>query len=73
MLMTTAKYSLPRRPIDSTNEKIEELKVIIKNQSKTQQEMLVMITEINASLKDLKDFKEKQIIEAEKARQGWIF
>lgn len=71
--MTTAKYSLPRRPIDSTNEKIEELKVIIKNQSKTQQEMLVMITEINASLKDLKDFKEKQIIEAEKARQGWIF
>ena len=68
-----AKYSLPKRPIDVAYEKIAELKIIINNQAKTQKEMMELIREMNTTLKDLKDFKEKQIIEDEKSRQGWIF
>ena len=68
-----AKYSLPKRHIDVAYEKIAELKIIINNQAKTQKEMMELIREMNTTLKDLKDFKEKQIIEDEKSRQGWIF
>ncbi len=68
-----AKYSLPKKPIDVAYEKIAELKIIINNQAKTQKEMMELIKEMNKSLKDLKDFKEKQIIEAEQARAGWFY
>ena len=62
-----------KRPIDVAYERIAELKAILHQQNLVQERLLNMIKEMNTSLKDLKDFKEKEVIEKEKARQGWIW
>jgi len=62
-----------KRPIDVAYERIAELKAILHQQNLVQERLLNMIKEINVSLKDLKDFKEKEVIEKEKARQGWFY
>jgi hypothetical protein len=66
-------YPLPRKPIDRAFEKITELKIIIQQQNKIQTEMLDMIVKMGSDLNDLREIKEKEIIEKEKARAGWIW
>ena len=61
------------RPIDRAFDKIAELKILIKKQDKQLENMAGILVEMSKQLKDLKDFKEKEVIEKEKARQGWIF
>ncbi len=62
-----------KRPIDVAYERIAELKAILHQQNLVQERLLNMIKEMNLSLKDLKDFKEKEVIEKEKLRQGWFY
>ena len=64
---------IDKKPIDVAYERIAELKAILHQQNLVQERLLNMIKEMNVSLKDLKDFKEKQIIEAEQARAGWFY
>lgn len=61
------------RPIDRAFDKIAELKVLIRKQDKQMENMAEILVEMSKQLKDLKEFKEKEVIEKEKARQGWIF
>ena len=63
------KLVVEKKPIDVAYERIAELKAILHQQNLVQEKLLNMIKEMNVSLKDLKDFKEKE----EKARQGWIW
>tara|TARA_R100000773_G_scaffold24396_1_gene21486 strand:- start:328 stop:564 length:237 start_codon:yes stop_codon:yes gene_type:complete len=64
---------IDKKPIDVAYERIAELKAILHQQNIVQEKLLNMIKEINVSLKDLKDFKEKEVIEKEKLRQGWFY
>ena len=61
------------RPIDKAFDKIAELKILIKKQDKQLESMAGILVEMSKQLKDLKDFKEKEAIEKEKARQGWFY
>ena len=61
------------KPIDKAFDKIAELKVLIRKQDKQMENMAGILVEMSKQLKDLKEFKEKEVIEKEKARQGWIF
>ena len=63
------KLVVEKKPIDVAYERIAELKAILHQQNLVQEKLLNMIKEMNVSLKDLKDFKEKE----EKARQGWFY
>lgn len=67
------KLVVEKKPIDVAYERIAELKSILHQQNLVQEKLLNMIKEMNVSLKDLKDFKEKEVIEREKARQGWFY
>lgn len=67
------QLAVEKRPIDVAYERIAELKAILHQQNIVQERLLNMIKEMNVSLKDLKDFKEKEVIEKEKARQGWFY
>ncbi len=64
---------IDKKPIDVAYERIAELKAILHQQNIVQERLLNMIKEMNVSLNDLKDFKEKEVIEKEKARQGWFY
>lgn len=61
------------RPIDRAFDKIAELKVLIRKQDKQMENMAVILVEMSKQLKDLKDFKEKEVIEKERARAGWFY
>ena len=61
------------RPIDRAFDKIAELKVLIRKQDKQMENMAEILVEMSKQLKDLKDFKEKEVIEKERARQGWFY
>lgn len=61
------------RPIDRAFDKIAELKVLIRNQDKQIENMAEILVEMSKQLKDLKDFKEKEVIEKERARAGWFY
>ena len=61
------------RPIDKAFDKIAELKVLIRKQDKQMENMAVILVEMSKQLKDLKDFKEKEVIEKERARAGWFY
>ena len=52
---------------------IDELKIMIKNQETQIENISKILVQISKQLKDLKDFKEKEVIEKEKVRQGWFF
>lgn len=64
---------IEKRPIDRAFEEICELKILIRNQNKQVTNMEKIMIEIKNTLKELQDFKEKEVIEREKSRQGWIF
>ena len=64
---------IKQKPIDRAFEKIAELKILINNQNNQIENMANILVEMSNQLKDLKDFKEKEVVEKEKARQGWIF
>lgn len=61
------------RPIDRAFDKIAELKVMIRKQEKQIENMSEILVEMSKQLKDLKDFKEKEVIEKERARAGWFY
>jgi len=61
------------RPIDKAFDKIAELKIMIRNQDKQIENMAEILVEMSKQLKDLKDFKEKEVIEKERARAGWFY
>lgn len=61
------------RPIDRAFDKIAELKVLIRKQDKQMENMAEILVEMSKQLKDLKDFKEKEVIEKERARAGWFY
>lgn len=61
------------RPIDRAFDKIAELKVLIRKQDKQIENMAEILVEMSKQLKDLKDFKEKEVIEKERARAGWFY
>jgi hypothetical protein len=61
------------KPIDKAFDKIAELKVLIKKQDKQLENMAGILVEMSKQLKDLKDFKEKEVIEKERARAGWFY
>ena len=67
------KIRIDKKPIDIAYERIAELKAILIQQNMVQEKLLNTIQEMNKKLKDLQDFKEKEIIEKEKARQGWFY
>jgi len=64
---------IEKRPIDRAFEEICELKILIRNQNKQITNVEKILNQVKNQLKDLQDFKEKEIIEREKSRQGWIF
>ncbi len=64
---------IEKRPIDRAFEEICELKILIRNQNKQITNMENIMIQIKNTLKELQDFKEKEVIEREKSRQGWIF
>lgn len=64
---------IEKRPIDRAFEEICELKILIRNQNKQMTNMENIMIQIKNTLKELQDFKEKEVIEREKSRQGWIF
>ena len=67
------KIRIDKKPIDIAYERIAELKGILIQQNMVQEKLLNIIQDMNKKLKDLQDFKEKEIIEKEKARQGWFY
>jgi len=67
------KIRIDKRPIDLAYERIAELKGILIQQNMVQEKLLNIIQNMDKKLKDLQDFKEKEIIEKEKARQGWFY
>jgi hypothetical protein len=67
------KIKIDKKPIDIAYERIAELKAILIQQNMVQEKLLNIIEEMNKKLKDLQDFKEKEIVEKEKARQGWFY
>ena len=67
------KYSLPKKPIDIAYEKIAELKVMVKNSGDIQKKMLAIILQLETKIDRLETLQEKQIKDAEKSREGWIF
>ena len=73
MNINMASNRIKQKPIDKAFEKIAELKILINNQNKLIESMSDVMLEMSNQLKDLKDFKEKEVVEKEKARQGWIF
>ena len=64
---------IEKRPIDRAFEEICELKILIRNQNKQITNMEKLLNQLKNQLKDLQDFKEKEIIEKEKLRQGWFY
>tara|TARA_R110001599_G_scaffold269358_3_gene470174 strand:- start:60 stop:272 length:213 start_codon:yes stop_codon:yes gene_type:complete len=68
-----SKSLIEKRPIDRAFEEICELKILIRNQNKQITNVEKILNQVKNQLKDLQDFKEKEIIEREKSRQGWIF
>ena len=64
---------IEKKPIDRAFEEICELKILIRNQNKQITNVEKILNQVKNQLKDLQDFKEKEIIEREKSRQGWIF
>ena len=67
------KYSLPKKPIDIAYEKIAELKIMVKNSGDIQKKMLAIILQLETKIDRLEALQEKQIKDAEKSREGWIF
>ena len=63
---------IEKRPIDRAFEEICELKILIRNQNKQMTNMEKIMIQIKNTLKELQDFKEKEVIEKEKLRQGWF-
>ncbi len=64
---------IEKKPIDRAFEEICELKILIRNQNKQITNMEKLLNQLKNQLKDLQDFKEKEIIEKEKLRQGWFY
>ncbi len=64
---------IEKRPIDRAFEEICELKILIRNQQKQMTNMEKIMIQIKNTLKELQDFKEKEVIEKEKLRQGWFY
>ncbi len=64
---------IEKRPIDRAFEEICELKILIRNQNKQITNVEKILNQVKNQLKDLQDFKEKEIIEKEKLRQGWFY
>ncbi len=64
---------IEKRPIDRAFEEICELKILIRNQNKQMTNMEKIMIQIKNTLKELQDFKEKEVIEKEKLRQGWFY
>tara|TARA_R110001632_G_scaffold226744_1_gene360756 strand:+ start:158 stop:355 length:198 start_codon:yes stop_codon:yes gene_type:complete len=64
---------IEKRPIDRAFEEICELKILIRNQNKQMTNMENIMIQIKNTLKELQDFKEKEVIEREKLRQGWFY
>ena len=67
------KYSLPKKPIDIAYEKIAELKVMVRSSTDIQKKMLAIILQLETKIDRLETLQEKQIKDAEKSREGWIF
>ena len=67
------KYSLPKKPIDIAYEKIAELKVMVRSSGDIQKKMLAIILQLETKIDRLETLQEKQIKDAEKSREGWIF
>ncbi len=63
---------IEKKPIDRAFEEICELKILIRNQNKQITNVEKILNQLKNQLKDLQDFKEKEIIEKEKLRQGWF-
>ena len=64
---------IEKRPIDRAFEEICELKILIRNQQKQMTNIEKIMIQIKNTLKELQDFKEKEVIEKEKLRQGWFY
>jgi len=64
---------IEKKPIDRAFEEICELKILIRNQNKQITNVEKILNQVKNQLKDLQDFKEKEIIEREKLRQGWFY
>ncbi len=64
---------IEKKPIDRAFEEICELKILIRNQNKQITNVEKILNQLKNQLKDLQDFKEKEIIEKEKLRQGWFY
>ena len=66
-------FALQKKPIEEAFEKIAELKVMLRTNNDINKKMLTMMLEMQTKIDKLQDFKEKEVIEKEKARQGWFY
>ena len=66
-------FSVQKKPIDIAYEKIAELKTMLRTSTDIQKKMLTMMLEMQTKIDKLQEFKEKEVIEKEKARQGWFY
>ena len=66
-------FSVQKKPIEEAFEKIAELKAIVRTTNDINKKMLTMMLEMQTKIDKLQDFKEKEVIEKEKARQGWFY
>ena len=70
---SNVSFAVQQKPIEIAFEKISELKVMLRKSNDIQKQMLVIILQLQTKIDNLQDFKEKEVIDKEKARQGWFY
>lgn len=73
MVKSNVSFAVQKKPIEEAFERIAELKVMLRKSNDIQKQMLVIILQLQTKIDNLQDFKEKEIIDKEKARQGWFY
>ncbi len=70
---SNVSFAVQQKPIEIAFEKISELKVMLRKSNDIQKQMLTIILQLQTKIDNLQDFKEKEVIDKEKARQGWFY
>ena len=66
-------FAVQKKPIEEAFARIAELKIMLRKSNDIQKQMLTIILQLQTKIDNLQDFKEKEIIDKEKARQGWFY
>jgi|TARA_Y100001937_G_C6895554_1_gene230975 hypothetical protein len=70
---SNVSFAVQKKPIEEAFSRIAELKVMLRKSNDIQKQMLTIILQLQTKIDKLQDFKEKEVIDKEKARQGWFY